>query len=177
MFDYYNALIAEKENKTVSTDRQDNGKVATRSGNGKAMFERVYLCDAAGQSVEYIGVGQQVELVAEVRAAAELPRLVFGYALRDRLGQLLDHRQRGAHIVLLAQQHRLGQLQAKQRRSQSRRSQCGTDVLCQARLVELARRNIHPHRHRAPVRRRRPPDGILAGPLQDPATHGHHEAR
>lgn len=89
VFDYYNALIAEKENQTVSTDRQDNGKVATRSGNGKATFERVYLCDAAGQSVEYIGVGQQVELVAEVRAAAELPRLVFGYALRDRLGQVM----------------------------------------------------------------------------------------
>lgn len=89
VFDYYNALIAEKENQTVRTDRQDSGQVATRSGNGKATFERVYLSDADGQSVEYIGVGQQVELVAQVRAVEPLPRLVFGYALRDRLGQVM----------------------------------------------------------------------------------------
>lgn len=89
VFDYYNALIAEKENNTVRTDRQGNGQVATLSGNGKAVFKRVYLNDAAGQSVEYIGVGHWVELVSEVDVVAGLPRLVYGYAIRDRLGQVM----------------------------------------------------------------------------------------
>ena len=89
VFDYYNALIAEKENQTVRTDRQDGGQVATRSGNGKVVFEHVHLEDAAGQSVEYISVGQVVDLVARVRAEAGVQRLVFGYALRDRLGQVM----------------------------------------------------------------------------------------
>jgi lipopolysaccharide transport system ATP-binding protein len=89
VFDYYNALIAEKENLTVRTDRGADGQIATRSGNGKVVFEKVQLFDDAGRAVEYVGVGHSVELVSEVRVVEAVPRLVYGYAIRDRLGQVI----------------------------------------------------------------------------------------
>lgn len=87
VFDYYNALIAEKENRTVRTERKDDWTVATESGTGEAMIESLHLIDASGQPVEYIGVGSAVALRARILVRADVPRLVFGYMIRDRLGQ------------------------------------------------------------------------------------------
>lgn len=86
VLDYYNALIAEKENRTVRIERRE-ANVATESGTGEAVFDSVALLDSAGQPVEYVGVGDPVTLLARVRANASIPRLVFGYMIRDRLGQ------------------------------------------------------------------------------------------
>lgn len=86
IFDYYNALIAEKENATISVDRQEKF-VATQSGSGEAVFESLQLLDAEGREVEYIAVGAPVVLRARVRLNADIDQLVFGYMLRDRLGQ------------------------------------------------------------------------------------------
>lgn len=86
VFDYYNALIAEKENATVRTERRE-AFVATESGSREAVFESLELLNASGKPVEYIGVGEPVALRARVRINERIPRLVFGYTLRDRLGQ------------------------------------------------------------------------------------------
>ncbi len=89
VFDYYNALIAEKENRTVRTERV-NGQVATESGTGEASFDQVALLDAAtGAAIEYVGVGQEVVLRALVRVSSPIERLVFGYMIKDRLGQAI----------------------------------------------------------------------------------------
>ncbi|UNK56435.1 ABC transporter ATP-binding protein [Pseudoxanthomonas daejeonensis] len=88
VFDYYNALIAEKENRTVRVERI-NGQVATESGTGEATFEEVALLDAAGAAIEYVGVGQEVVLRALVRINSPVDRLVFGYMIKDRLGQAI----------------------------------------------------------------------------------------
>jgi lipopolysaccharide transport system ATP-binding protein len=87
VFDYYNALIADKENTTVRTTRSVEGRVATESGSGEAVIEQLELLDAKGQPVEYVGVGQTVTLRARVRVKSHLNRLVYGYMIRDRLGQ------------------------------------------------------------------------------------------
>ncbi|HMF01309.1 MAG TPA: Wzt carbohydrate-binding domain-containing protein, partial [Terriglobia bacterium] len=87
VFDYYNALIADKENTTVRTTRSAEGRVATESGSGEAVIEQLELLDAKGQPVEYVGVGQTVTLRALVRVKSHLNRLVYGYMIRDRLGQ------------------------------------------------------------------------------------------
>lgn len=86
VFDYYNAMIADKENASIRLD-SSKGHVATHSGSGEATFESIGLFDATGRPVEYVEVG--VDLVLQVRVAihSEVPRLVFGYMLRDRLGQ------------------------------------------------------------------------------------------
>jgi len=86
VFDYYNALIAEKENSKIRTERRDS-YVATESGSLRAVFESLELLDGSGEPIEYIGVGAPVVLRARVRVNAHVPHLVFGYMLRDRLGQ------------------------------------------------------------------------------------------
>jgi lipopolysaccharide transport system ATP-binding protein len=87
VFDYYNALIADKENQTVRTKRSADGRVATESGTGEAMIEQLELLDANGEPVEYVGVGQPVTLRARARVKSKIDRLVYGYMIRDRLGQ------------------------------------------------------------------------------------------
>lgn len=86
VLDYYNALIAEKENRTVRTSRLESS-VATESGTGEATFESLELLDASSNPVEFIGVADDVTLRARVRVHSPVERLVFGYMIRDRLGQ------------------------------------------------------------------------------------------
>ncbi len=86
VFDYYNAMIAEKENLSVRTTRFDT-HVATESGSGEATFESIELLDAGANPVEYVSVGAAVALRVRVRINGPVPRLVFGYMIRDRLGQ------------------------------------------------------------------------------------------
>ncbi|HEY9254691.1 MAG TPA: ABC transporter ATP-binding protein [Stenotrophomonas sp.] len=87
VFDYYNALIAEKENSKLLTEKTEGGAVKTESGTGEAVVESVVLLDRTGAPVEYIGVGEPVELEVQVRVNEPVERLVFGYMIRDRLGQ------------------------------------------------------------------------------------------
>lgn len=89
VFDYYNALIADKENASVRTVRDNEGRVQTESGSGEAVITRLELVDAQGAPVEYVGVGDEVELRAVVRVVSDVDRLVFGYMIRDRLGQAM----------------------------------------------------------------------------------------
>jgi len=51
------------------------------------VIEQLELLDAKCQPVEYVGVGQTVTLRARVRVKSHLNRLVYGYMIRDRLGQ------------------------------------------------------------------------------------------
>src|SRR5262249_22426336 len=87
VFDYYNALIADKENQTVRTTRSLHGQVATESGSGEAVIEHVELFDADNQPVEFVTVGQLVTLRARASVKNPIERLGYGYLIRDRLGQ------------------------------------------------------------------------------------------
>ena len=87
VMDYYNALVAEKENRTIRTERTVAGAVATTSGTGEAVIDAVQLRDAQGRAIEHVGVGEPVELLVLVRTLEPIERLVMGYMIRDRLGQ------------------------------------------------------------------------------------------
>lgn len=87
VMDYYNALIAEKENKSVEVTRLGSGKAQTISGTREAVVESVGLFNASGKPVEFVNVGEPVELRVQARAHGAIPRLVFGYMIKDRLGQ------------------------------------------------------------------------------------------
>lgn len=87
VFDYYNALVAEKENRSIRTESAADGKVATESGSGEVVLTHIDLVDSDGLQVEYVAVGQPVALRVRVKVNASVDRLVFGYMLRDRLGQ------------------------------------------------------------------------------------------
>lgn len=89
VMDYYNALIAERENQTVSVTRLEDGRARTVSGTGEATVEQVGLHDEGGAPIEFMNVGQSVELRIRVRVHEPVPRLVLGYMIRDRLGQAI----------------------------------------------------------------------------------------
>ncbi|MET4578506.1 ABC transporter ATP-binding protein [Ottowia thiooxydans] len=87
VMDFYNALIAEKENATVEVRRLENGRTQTISGTGDARVESIELLNEKHELTEYVNVGEPVQLKVRLRLYADLPELVFGYMIRDRLGQ------------------------------------------------------------------------------------------
>ncbi|RMO80987.1 Lipopolysaccharide ABC export system, ATP-binding protein [Pseudomonas syringae pv. philadelphi] len=87
VMDFYNALIAEKENATVQLRELEDGSVQTRSGSGEATIGSVSLHDAAGERIEYVPVGEPVSLRINAKVNSAIPELVVGYLIKDRLGQ------------------------------------------------------------------------------------------
>ena len=87
VMDFYNALIAERENATVEVKRLDDGRMQTTSGTGEARVESIELRNQKGEAVEYVNVGEPVSLHLDIRVHTDLPELVFGYVIKDRLGQ------------------------------------------------------------------------------------------
>ncbi|CAN7710649.1 ABC transporter ATP-binding protein [Pseudoduganella sp. LjRoot289] len=89
IMDYYNALIAERENASVRVEQLDNGKVQTISGTGEASVSEIVLFDESGVQAEVVDVGAQCMLQIKVQANAAIPRMVLGYMIKDRLGQTM----------------------------------------------------------------------------------------
>lgn len=90
--DYYNALIAERENSklTVKQTRNSDGWLHTRSGTQEARIETLELLDQNSQQpVKTASVGQQLLLRLQAQAHIDIPRLVLGYMLRDRTGHVV----------------------------------------------------------------------------------------
>ncbi|NAT17199.1 ABC transporter ATP-binding protein [Pseudomonas syringae] len=87
VMDFYNALIAEKENATVQLRELEDGSVQTRSGSGEATIGPVSLHNAVGERIEYVSVGEPVSLRINAQVNSAIPELVVGYLIKDRLGQ------------------------------------------------------------------------------------------
>lgn len=89
VMDFYNALIAEKENSTLKQVVKEDGKVETTSGTGEATVEEIGLYDSKSEMVEFVGVGDPVELRIKVKVHQDIESLVLGYGIKDRLGQVM----------------------------------------------------------------------------------------
>ncbi len=89
IFDFYNAIIAEKENSTVEVKTLANGKIQTSSGTGEAKVEEIGLYNNKGEVVEFVNVGDLVELRIKVKVYQSVETLVLGYGIKDRLGQVM----------------------------------------------------------------------------------------
>jgi lipopolysaccharide transport system ATP-binding protein len=90
--DYYNALIAKKENESLSIDqrRDRSGWTVTRSGDGRARIERLRLLDAdTGAEVSMAMVGQRLQLELDAVVEMDLPSLVLGFMIRDKQGHVV----------------------------------------------------------------------------------------
>ncbi len=87
VMDYYNAMIAERDPDKVQQVVGADGNVQTISGTGEARVIKATLCDEEGHPVEVVKVGQALQVQVELEAFADLPELVFGYQIKDRLGQ------------------------------------------------------------------------------------------
>lgn len=89
VMDFYNALIAERENSTVEVKRLSDGRAQTSSGTGEAVVSDIWLEDANGTRFDCVDVGQSVTLCVNVTVKSDILRLVFGYGIKDRLGQVM----------------------------------------------------------------------------------------
>lgn len=87
VMDFYNALIAEKENSQIELSVKENGKIQTISGTREAKIEEFGLYNEKKEKVEYIAIGEHVVLRAKVKTYENISQLVFGYIIKDRLGQ------------------------------------------------------------------------------------------
>jgi lipopolysaccharide transport system ATP-binding protein len=86
VMDYYNALLADRENQNVRQELTPSGKVKTTSGSGEATILDVALLNAEGKRIEVLQVAQEVTLSAKVRCNQAIDELVLGYMFKDRLG-------------------------------------------------------------------------------------------
>ena len=87
VMDYYNAMLAERENDTVRQQITEEGKTQTVSGTGEIVITDIALLSDSGERIEVIDVGQMVCLQVAVAARVDQPELVLGYMIKDRLGQ------------------------------------------------------------------------------------------
>jgi lipopolysaccharide transport system ATP-binding protein len=89
VMDYYNALLADHQNQQVTQEVREDGKVQTISGTGEATVTAIALVDEANRPLEVVDVGQAVRLRIEVTSHRAIDRLVLGYGIKDRLGQVI----------------------------------------------------------------------------------------
>ena len=87
VMDCYNALLSERENALIAQTKTEAGKMQTISGTGEARVEEIVLLNKLEEPVEIVNVGEFVTVRITVRANADIPRLVLGYMIKDRLGQ------------------------------------------------------------------------------------------
>jgi lipopolysaccharide transport system ATP-binding protein len=87
VMDYYNAMLAEREQQTVRQERMADGTLRTISGTGEASIAAVALLDDDGNKLDVVEVGTYVTLEIRVAINSPIPRLVLGYMIKDKLGQ------------------------------------------------------------------------------------------
>lgn len=89
VMDYYNALLADKEKRSIQQKITDGGKIQTVSGTGEANVIATEIYDKKGELSEHLNVGEDATLLIRVKVNQDLPRLVVGYSFKDRLGQVI----------------------------------------------------------------------------------------
>lgn len=90
MFDLYNALIAEADANAVTQIIAPDGRHQTQSGSGEAQVTTIQLLDAAtGQPAAIVVAGALVRLMIDVAIHVDISRLVLGFSIRNRLGQIM----------------------------------------------------------------------------------------
>jgi lipopolysaccharide transport system ATP-binding protein len=89
VMDYYNAMLADHQNQEVTQEILEDGKIQTISGTGEATVVDICLLDKQGKRLEVVDVGQDVTLRVEVKAHVDIDRLILGYGIKDRLGQVI----------------------------------------------------------------------------------------
>lgn len=89
VLDYYNAMLAEHQNQKVEQVTMDDGKTQVISGTGEVVVTAIQLLNDLGQPIEVVDVAQSVVLRIEVTANENVERLILGYGIKDRLGQVI----------------------------------------------------------------------------------------
>ena len=86
VFDYYNAMIARKEEDAHIEQVESGGRTVTRSGSREAEITAVTLHGADGAERATFAVGEPAVLEVRFRTRAAMPSPTVGFVIRDRLG-------------------------------------------------------------------------------------------
>lgn len=89
VMDFYNALIADKENNKIEQQTQKDGKTKTTSGTGEVVISEIELLNAKGESAELIRVGESLVIKFVIIVNTDVESLVLGCGIKDRLGQMM----------------------------------------------------------------------------------------
>ncbi len=89
VMDFYNASLANHQTQTIKQVTLEDGRVQTTSGGFEATVQSIRLLDEQNQGLEVVDVGQTVRLVIEVAVHQDIPRLIFGYGIKDRFGRVI----------------------------------------------------------------------------------------
>jgi len=84
VLDYYNASLSKTEK---ITQRLQDGRTSTVSGDGAASVSELCLTRGKDQDVDVLCTGDIATLTLTIQANEDMERLVCGYAIRNRLGQ------------------------------------------------------------------------------------------
>ena len=98
VMDFYHALMADRTFAHIRQELNAQGAVQTTSGTGEATIVAVTLANAEGRVSDAGRVGEEVELAVRFRVHLDLPSLVVGLMIKDRLG----------HEMFGINSHRLG---------------------------------------------------------------------
>lgn len=88
VMDYYNALLSPETANTIDQAQVSEG-ITTRSGSFEATVVSVGLVSEAGGAVEELAVGSTARLKVVAHVHKDLPSLVLGYGIKNRLGQVM----------------------------------------------------------------------------------------
>jgi lipopolysaccharide transport system ATP-binding protein len=87
--DFYNAIIAPEISRAQVLPARSQRELAARSGDGRAQIENVAVTDDCGNLIDTVGVGQQIIFRCKITVHANLERLVVGFSVRNKLGQVI----------------------------------------------------------------------------------------
>lgn len=89
IMDLYNALTADPDGQTVKQALMADGRTQTISGTGEAEVIEIKVLDQdTQQPLTVVSVGQRITLAITARARQQLPRVICGFAIKNRLGQV-----------------------------------------------------------------------------------------
>jgi len=89
VFDLYNAMLADENLSNTVVKELDTGHVQTISGTGEAKVTNVEILNSKGMPETVFEVGEPVAMKIDVSVNNDLPRLVLGFMIKDRLGQVM----------------------------------------------------------------------------------------
>ncbi|MDD2266034.1 ABC transporter ATP-binding protein [Sulfuricurvum sp.] len=89
ILNYYKASIAEKEKNTIKMTQLDNGRIQIVSGSGEARIRSLTLTNEKGVETDTFYVGRKFQMSVMVDVHEYLDSLVFGFSIKDRLGQIM----------------------------------------------------------------------------------------
>ncbi len=86
VIDYYNALLADFEEKNTQLIPHESGKVQVISGTREASVVDIHLLNQNDEMTQVINVGDVVKLKITVCAHCDLDELTLGYQIKNNLG-------------------------------------------------------------------------------------------